>query len=381
MRKSLGVTVVVAFATASAWGANLNLTVRSGGSSSIQVSPGANVDYEVAGTLSDTNNLGIALWGADLDFDGGDLNAANIPVTPPMDNFVPNLGITNPSSPCPNACGYGGTIISGNLVQCGGGQNTINNTAGNALFPVGPVTTNIGQSEVVLLTGSLTAPAAPGIYTLSNPSASVFGNQIKAGEDGVPFWATEAFGVGTLIPLTIEVVGGVSLISANPFCEDSLSRLRNNTLRLTFSSPISAPSSSQIEILQMAAGGGFSGLNLAANFSLTVEGNTLVLRDAGTTLANGTWYSVRNNGTWPGVDNFKVDYVAVVGDADNTSLNDFADLSFIFANLTGVADDVNRSDINADTFVDFADISDAFGFNGSIAPVKPSGHTCFPIIP
>ncbi len=71
-----------------------------------------------------------------------------------------------------------------------------------------------------------------------------------------------------------------------------------------------------------------------------------------------------------------MDYVTVYGDADNTLLNDFADLSFIFGNYTSSPSDQNRSNINADTFLDFADISDCFGFNGSIAPAKPSGHTC-----
>jgi hypothetical protein len=147
---------------------------------------------------------------------------------------------------------------------------------------------------------------------------------------------------------------------------------------LPFTGTISVPTSTQIEIRTITAGGGFGATNLAGSFTFSVlPGNILKIVENGTVFANSTWYAIRNNGTWPGVANFEVTYAAVTGDSDNTSLNDFADLSFIFANLTGVASDTDRSDINADTFVDFADISNAFAFNGSIAPVKPTGHACF----
>lgn len=94
-----------------------------------------------------------------------------------------------------------------------------------------------------------------------------------------------------------------------------------------------------------------------------------------TVLNNATWYAIRN-ATWACVEPFEVTYAAVRGDADNTGVTDNADMSYIFAHQTGAADDDDRSDINVDTFVDFADISDAYAYIGSTAPLKPTGHTC-----
>ncbi len=174
-----------------------------------------------------------------------------------------------------------------------------------------------------------------------------------------------------------ECEPGVALIDKAPACDASLPKLRNNVVRLTFDNPIVAPRPGQILIQSLGAGGTF-GPDLSANFTFSVEpGNVLRIRDNASTLANTTWYAIRNTGGWSGVDVFEVDYVVVIGDSDNTSLNDFADLSFTFANLTtAVVLDDNRSDVNSDTFVDFADISDAFGYNGSSVPDKPSGHEC-----
>ncbi len=159
-------------------------------------------------------------------------------------------------------------------------------------------------------------------------------------------------------------------------CDSSLPRLRDNTIRLPFDAAITAPTAGQVLISTIGAGGTF-GPDLSANFTFTVQpGNVLKIVENGTVFANGTWYAIRNNDTWPGVTNFEITYAAVTGDSDNTLLNDFADLSFIFGNLTGAAADTDRSDMDASTFVDFADITFAFGFNGSIAPAKPTGHDC-----
>ncbi len=159
-------------------------------------------------------------------------------------------------------------------------------------------------------------------------------------------------------------------------CDSSLPRLANNTIRLPFNAAIAAPTSGQVRISTIGAGGGF-GPDLSASFTFSVlPGNILKIVENGTVFANGTWYAIRNDGTWPGVCDFEVTYVAVTGDSDNTLLNDFADLSFIFGNLTGAASDTDRSDMDASTFVDFADITFAFGFNGSTAPLKPGGHAC-----
>jgi hypothetical protein len=102
----------------------------------------------------------------------------------------------------------------GELVQVGGGQNTIKNTVDNAPFPIGSVVTLLGHVQVILAEGSLTAPTAPGTYHLE--ARNIFANVIKDGETGVPFWATEFAGVGTVNMLTITVDGGCFVVSSSP---------------------------------------------------------------------------------------------------------------------------------------------------------------------
>jgi hypothetical protein len=186
---------------------NLNVDLRSGGSNAVTVGPGEEVSYELVGALSDDFNQGLALFGLNLVFDGGDLTPADTPTgvpTPgcdnPMINFTIPWGITNPD-------GFGGTVINGDLIQVGGGQNTINNTPDNAPYPIGPVLTGVAQptgcGPAVLVTGTLTAPAAEGTYALA--VQELFANVIVEGTTGDPFWATSAAGVGTITNLSITV--------------------------------------------------------------------------------------------------------------------------------------------------------------------------------
>ena len=187
---------------------NLSVSVESAGSNSVVVAPGAAVQYEVIGILSDDINEGLALLGFDLDFDGGDLMQADTPTGDPnsgcenpMIHFTIPWGVTNPA-------GYGGTIIGGDLIQVGGAQNTILNTPDIAPYPIGTVLTGVAQpggcGPALVVTGSLTAPAVYGTYTLA--LENLFANVILEGETGAgPFWATEAAGIGTITNLTIEV--------------------------------------------------------------------------------------------------------------------------------------------------------------------------------
>ncbi len=194
---------------------DLNLWVVSNGSEVVAALPGAAIDYEIIGLLSDDANEGLALVGLNLVYDGGDLEHTDLPTgepTPgcdnPMINFKKPWGITNPDSPCPPSCGFGGTLSSGILLQVGGAQNTINNTIDNAPFPLGPVLAGVakpaGCGSTVLVTGTVYAPLVDGTYTLA--ATEVFANVIIEGETGAPtFWATEAAGVGEVRPLTIIV--------------------------------------------------------------------------------------------------------------------------------------------------------------------------------
>jgi len=217
MKKAI-LTVIAAGLTASAaMATNIDLSVQqTNGTNAISVAPGATVDYKIVGTLTDGVNEGLALIGLSLHFTGGPLNPANTPLdgdftcANPMRNFVKMEGMTNPD-------GYDGTVIGGDLIQAGGAQNTINNTVGNALFPIGAVLVGVakplaegGCGPAVLLTGSLSVPPnlAPGPYVLRIIQDGIndpFANVIIDGEDGTVFWATEAAGIGTVTNLTINV--------------------------------------------------------------------------------------------------------------------------------------------------------------------------------
>jgi hypothetical protein len=131
----------------------------------------------------------------------------------PIANFVIPEGITNPA-------GFGGTTDvpgrEGELVQVGGAQNTIKNTEGNAPYPVSDVViTGLGHTEIVLATGSLTAPMTEGTYTLA--LTNLFANVIKEGEtESGTFWAVEEAGVGTVENLTVEVGGPCMIVGVDP---------------------------------------------------------------------------------------------------------------------------------------------------------------------
>lgn len=216
-KKMLGILVAGLIATP-VMASTLNVTVKSGASSSVNVAPSGTVNFTVEGVLSDNLNEGLALVGFDLHFTGGAL-PANTVVTPsgtvscanPMRAFVKPEGITNPA-------GYGGTLIGGDLVQVGGGQNTIKNSVDHpacapncAPFPIGTPILGVAQPAVcgtaVLASGSFTAPAAQGSYTLSVING--FANVIKDGEVlGNAFLATEAAGVNVVANLTVNVSVG-----------------------------------------------------------------------------------------------------------------------------------------------------------------------------
>jgi hypothetical protein len=219
MKTTLALLLTAVVSTSVLAAPSLDLTVRrDDGSSTIVVAPGETINFEIHGMLSsDTDNEGLALFGLDLTNSGGPLDGSvviNPTADPIMQNFTRNLGITNPDSPCPPACGFSGTMINDDLVQVGGGQNTINNTAANAPFPIGGVIVNVAHPPLgqILAEGTITAPAGVGVYTLSIPVSSVFANVISPGQGCAPnpadpttFCSAEAATVGTIINLQYTV--------------------------------------------------------------------------------------------------------------------------------------------------------------------------------
>jgi hypothetical protein len=183
-------------AAAPALATNLHLSVQSGGSNTVAALPGAIVNYAVIGQLSDGASDGLAAFSLNLTFSGGALPPAAAPSTFPMMAFDRPAGLTNPA-------GFGGTVVSGVLVQVGGAQNTIRNVF--APYPNGNVITDVAQigQALPLVTGQLTAPTTPGNYTLM-PS-NVVANVILQGQNGIPFWKVEPAPPGALTPLTVIV--------------------------------------------------------------------------------------------------------------------------------------------------------------------------------
>ncbi|MFT5476208.1 MAG: hypothetical protein ACI8Y8_001543, partial [Planctomycetota bacterium] len=195
MRSLVLLTAIVLGAPALA--SDLNLSITSAGTNSIMVGPGEAVSYDVTGELSDAMNEGLALFLCDLNFSGGALPQAGAPGSDPMLRFASPIGLNNPA-------GFGGTLVSGALVQVGGAQNTILSTF--APQPSGAVVTGVAQlgAPEVLVSGVLTAPTTPGVYTLS--VSNVVANMIRQGETGTPFWAVEPACEGTLVDLDITVM-------------------------------------------------------------------------------------------------------------------------------------------------------------------------------
>ena len=174
----------------------LDVSVTTDAGARIAVIPGSSVAYDVVGELGDADNEGLAFIAFDLVFDGGDLTPVTNPTSAPMSNFAAPAGFGNPA-------GFGGTLVGGDLVQVGGGQNTINNVF--APEPNGTVITDVAApgSPVVLAAGTLVAPTTPGVYTLS--ATNVLANVIRSGEVGFPFWAVDAAEIGAIGDLVIEV--------------------------------------------------------------------------------------------------------------------------------------------------------------------------------
>lgn len=196
LKQMVGAFALVLGAAAPALATNLNLTIQSGGLTTVTVLPGALVNYNVVGVLNDAASDGLAGVSFDLTFTGGPLPQAAEPTTAPMTSFAKPAGLTNPA-------GFGGTVTAGKLVQVGGAQNTIVNTF--APYPNGSVVTDVAQigQALTLVAGTLTAPVTPGTYTLF--ASAVVANVIRQGQTGVPFWAVDKAFPGTLTPLTVIV--------------------------------------------------------------------------------------------------------------------------------------------------------------------------------
>jgi hypothetical protein len=194
MRKTLWMAacaVLVGTVTASAGTLTLAIEADEGGGSwvsSITVAPDATVDVRITGDLTTADgNKGLALFGVTLvsggaapmnlsEDVGGGVRRLDLvrPLSADMQNFDRNLGLTNP--PGPTDTGYRGTPSGNDLLQVGGGQNTINNIT--APYPTGPIALWVGHAghTQTLAEFTLTAPSDAGTYTIALDGG--FANQL-----------------------------------------------------------------------------------------------------------------------------------------------------------------------------------------------------------
>lgn len=226
MKKVACVLAVLAMCVASTAVAQETLQLRivkSDGSNSHNVgTPGEPVAVVIQGRLNTTTSAGLALWGANLTSSDPayDLCVETAFVSPgaPIDNFVKNLGLTNPA-------GYGGTCNGmGGLWQIGGGQNTIGNT-GPTAYPVGPVASGVanGTSWTTLAADTIGAPDASGGNVVLALDTG-FANTIDAGQAG-PVYSVTAANVSIVDSLTFTAAVdpyacGAGLTPASPPCSE-----------------------------------------------------------------------------------------------------------------------------------------------------------------
>lgn len=190
------------------------------------VAPGGTADISIVGHLSETtpgSNLGLAFFAFDLEW---------VPAAGPNLNLCTGLSLTANAAVAnfnkANNLGYSvdftGTCVAPDLVQLGGGQNTINNTgmAPFPPFPSGPVALGVGLGAggVEMYTGTLTVPmgTAAGVYTLRIKANSLFANAITSQNGGNYVVDPVTAVIGASLPITVgctatipSVVHGASL--------------------------------------------------------------------------------------------------------------------------------------------------------------------------
>jgi len=329
------------------------------------VAPGGTVDYEITGLVSSGDNLGLALCGVDLTTDTGVAQGQAVEGTS-MAPFVKDDGITNPA-------GYGGTVDADDLLQIGGGQNTIGNDgiAPHPAYPSGVVVEGIAQgSSVVLAEGTITAPATPGTYTVS--LVDPFANVLLADQGG-GVYTVEAATPSVVGSAMVIDVGDPALVSSDPEMDETLAKIQNNCVWLTFDR---APVLTGGNELLVRTIGMPMGPDLGGSFTCSIDtdydpsGNTLKIKENGAVLANLTWYRYEPNNLV--CVPFTRDVCTLRGDANNDDITFTTDYGTVKAKIPTFTTDI-REDINGDGIVFTTDYGFVKSYIPSFKPAKPAG--------
>ncbi len=148
------------------------------------VSPGEALMFEITGTLSaDGGNLGLAFFAFDLELDGPTPVALS---TAMVFDTEDGTVVDSFSKPEGYSIDFTGTPVGDDLIQLGGGQNTIGNDPLQdpmVDFPDGMVAENVAHTTEVLFSGTITLPedvTGDATYTLRIKPGSLFANYIDA---------------------------------------------------------------------------------------------------------------------------------------------------------------------------------------------------------
>ena len=322
------------------------------------VAPGASVNYQIKGVVSNDGNLGLAIFGVDVTTDTG-LAQPQASAGASMGSFVKNDGITNPA-------GYGGTVSGADLLQIGGGQNTIGNDGvlPHPAYPIGVVVENVALgTEIVLAEGTITAPTAPGTYavSLANPFASVLVADTGTFYTVAPATAS----VGAIGSMQLDVSAALpALVSSDPDGDNgplkTLCRMQNNCITLTFDGAVDAVG---VPAIVLTAGGS----DLGSSFTAAFDGAVVTVTETGAVLSNLTWYTI-SEGTL-NVEAFSVDVCTLVGDVNGDGMVMALDLGAAWA-VNGQTGPCLRADVNGDGTVMALDLGAAWPHNGETMPVK-----------
>ena len=169
----------------------------------------------------------------------------------------------------------------------------------------------------------------------------------------------------------------VTLTTSKPLDQGTLWRSQKNITRLTFDGDLrSTPAPGEIEINEMLPGGVF-GADLSASFTIDVEGGTVLrLQDTGATLEHRKWYAIRNIGGWGAVNDFEIQYLLQMGDADENGIVISLDVGAVNSGIPCFVNcgDDNRLDIDGDGRIISLDVGVVNGHIGSFSVPKPDGH-------
>ena len=164
------------------------------------------------------------------------------------------------------------------------------------------------------------------------------------------------------------------LVDATPAMDHSLWRAAGNVLTLEFNQPVSTPTCGELMIQRLLPGGQFGPL-MCADFDFEVMGSTLTITEVVPSMSHNAWYAVRTTGDWPGVVDFEMHYLCLVGDANDDGRvlpNDLSLINTDVPNLNAPSD--WRLDINGDGLVLPNDLSMTNHYVPTFGAPKPSGH-------